>query len=219
MSNIHGFTGVENQGARTFTEISNQIAFVLHQLIDPSCERTLTDVEQYQECLELGMEPTREQMYPIVGAVCLAGELGLIAEEVLRETTTPEQNERLESSAYGHNLYYIPSIATTLYAELGDAMTDCDIFQSVVGILAHERRHAVQQYTQFGDLVANNTCTPETDLRGYFLLEHELDAGMFSTAVLTNRAAMADVCTYQPTRLDRDRYIYTVVDTLAPAGV
>lgn len=190
--------------------VESEVSATLRELCDPATETILTDVEVYEWYMRQGCELSSKRLYAATTssatAVCFRGEVGHYSYAVLldqfKQQHTDELFVEIHRATFEDQLVFvIPQLTLGI---IRYALMQCDgvvtkefVFNWVVGILAHERRHAVQSITLMD--VDHLRPIDRTDTLEYLAQPHEFDAFCFNAAVQLGYASMASVHTWSPT--------------------
>jgi len=190
--------------------VETEVAATLRELCDPATETILTDVEIYEWYLRQGYELSVKQLYAAstssAAAVCFRGEVGRYSYNVVLNQFKLNNTDKLfveihRATFDGQLVFSIPQLTLGVIryalAQNDGIVTREFVFSWVVGILAHERRHAVQPISLVD---VDHPCPiDKTAVLEYLAQPHEFDALCFNMAVQLGYTSMASVKEWVPT--------------------
>lgn len=190
--------------------VEDEVYSVLRELCDPATEVILTDVDVYEWTLRQGTELSAKQLYSssatTVTGVCFRGEVGdwgygILVAEFMQRNVSKQFLELHRDTFKDQLVFVVPQLTLGVIRQAlisnNGVVTKALVFSFVIGLLAHERRHATQSSASLNTVDFKKI--NQTTVLDYFAQPHEFDAVCFNMAVQLGYTSMASVNEWQPT--------------------
>jgi hypothetical protein len=195
-----------------YFDVEREVLMILNELTDPSTEIIMTDVDLHELSVQQGNELHKSQLYPVtdngMGGVCFRGEIGKVQMDTCLKAfeTSGTMSESAMCAYYerfnGQLVYSVPGITMGILKSVimfkTEFITRELVFSMVIGIIAHERRHAVQTLAKLNIGGFEGKDIMSVHITEYAAQPSEIDALCFNIAVQQGLARMEDVETWQP---------------------